>query len=130
MSKSMRKLTFCLTALTTLLSVAQVQAGQITMDAGGMISDAGSTPSGSGFNRDCAAGAVSDVGGNGSGLRGTTARPSTAVDADDEADSSAGDASSTGSSTAPGSIDLPLSINLPLKLRSNRWQSLVPGAIK
>ncbi|HMM67064.1 MAG TPA: hypothetical protein PKC03_09000 [Dokdonella sp.] len=121
------RFTSCLSAAAALLFAASVQAGELSMDAGGMFANSGARTSDAGSNRDCASApkSIADDSERSPARHVPTASAAIAdsVSADDDT-GVAGNATSTGSSPA----DSPISV--PIKARGNRWQSLVPGAIK
>lgn len=122
------RLTSCLAAAAALLFATAVQAGDISMDAGGMYANSGARNADNGANRDCAAASTSLADG-GQDTSSTDRQRSTGATISDRLATDNGDASAdaTGSSGS-GAADSPIAA--PIKARSNRWQSLVPGAIK
>ncbi len=122
------RFTSCLSAAAALLFAASVQAGEISMDAGGLFANSGARNPDAGSNRDCSPAPRSMANDS---ERSSTARHSptaSAAIADsvaaDDGNGVADNATSTGSSQADSTI------SVPIKARGNRWQSLVPGAIK
>jgi hypothetical protein len=110
-----------------LFAATAAQAGEISMENIGTQSGGGSSGSESYARADCASAPKSladDKAGHAS--RPTSATSGAAsvdrIAADDVGESEDDATSAGGNATRP--------IGVPIKTRSNRWQSLVPGAIK
>jgi hypothetical protein len=119
-----RTLTAFLSFLGALLFAAAAHAGDFSMDAGSTTSEPVS--SSSGRHGDCASAGSSVIGvvdASRDSSHSSTSAASNRVAAGTAGTSSA-DSTPGGSGTATEVI------GVPLKTRSNRWQSLVPGAIK
>ena len=119
-----RKFTVFLPLAGVLLFAAAAHAGDFSMDAGSRASEPAS--SSSGRHGDCASFGSSAIG-SVDGVRDST--PSSTSTASDRVASSAASRASA-DSTPGGSNTSTEAIGVPIKTRSNRWQSLVPGAIK
>lgn len=119
------RFTSCLSVAAAMLFAASVQAGEISMDAGGYAANSAARASDNGEYRDCNSAPKSigvDRDGPSAG-RVASAAVADRLDSDNN-DAGTDDTASSGSSPANASI------SVPIKARSNRWQSLVPGAIK
>lgn len=119
-----RKLTSSLSLLAALLFAAAAHAGDYSMDVG-TASERGAGASSA--QNDCASSgsAAADGGRSVTGIRDSTRASASVAN-----DRSAPAAAEAAESTPGGSNTSTESISVPIKARSNRWQSLVPGAIK
>jgi hypothetical protein len=119
-----RKLTSALPVLAALLFATAAHAGSYSMDAGSTAPEPVSTVSGG--HGDCAsAGPSVQDGSNGvAEIRDSTRSSTSTGTGRVPATATGSDAAASGSSASTESI------GVPIKARNNRWQSLVPGAIK
>lgn len=124
---TMRKLTLGPTALALLLFAASSQAGELSLEISGVVADRAEESYASKADQDCANPGPSAID-SGTATVHTRSNPAVAAGRPAQA---VGDATQmVGGSTTGASGATADSVGAPSKVRSNRWQSLVPGAIK
>lgn len=121
-----RKLTSSLTLLAALSFAAAAHAGAYSMDAG---TASGPGPGAASGQHDCTP-TSSQTADAGHGVAGVRDSLNTSTSAATDRTTTAVAGTARGESTPGGSNTSSEAIGVPIKARSNRWQSLVPGAIK